>query len=67
MNLLKIPAYLFAGLFDADLVGQVWWTWLAIPLGVATGRTMVGRINRIWFDRMTTALLVIGASVLLIA
>ncbi len=66
MNLLKVPAYLFAGLFDSGLVAQVWWTWLAIPLGVLTGRTMVGRINRIWFDRMTTALLAGGALLLLV-
>lgn len=66
MNLLKIPAYLFAGLFDADLVAQTWWTWLAIPLGVAAGRALVDRIDRTAFDRMTTALLVVGALILLV-
>lgn len=66
MNLLKVPAYLFAGLFDVELVGEVWWTWLAIPLGVLVGRLMVGRIDRVWFDRMTTALLAAGALALLV-
>jgi uncharacterized membrane protein YfcA len=66
MNLLKVPAYLFAGLFDADLVGQVWWTWLAIPIGVATGRALVNRIDRAAFDRLTTALLIGGALMLLV-
>ena len=66
MNLLKIPAYLFAGLFDADLVARTWWTWLAIPIGVATGRALVDRIDRISFDRITTVLLVGGALILLV-
>ncbi|MCP3998623.1 MAG: hypothetical protein GY722_26670 [bacterium] len=44
----------------------MWWTWLAIPLGVITGRTMVGRIDRIWFDRMTTILLACGVLLLLV-
>lgn len=66
MNLLKVPAYLFAGLFDAGLIADTWWTWLAIPIGVATGRALVDRINRTTFDRMTTVLLVGGALVLLV-
>ncbi len=66
MNLLKVPAYFVAGLFDAELVSQTWWTWLAIPIGVATGRAMVDRIDRVFFDRMTTTLLVGGAFILLV-
>ncbi len=65
MNLLKIPAYFFADLFDADLVAQTWWTWLAIPIGVATGRALVDRIDRTLFDRITTVLLIGGALILL--
>ena len=66
INLLKVPAYFYAGLFDADLVAQTWWTWSAIPLGVATGRALVDRIDRVFFDRMTTTLLVGGAIILLV-
>lgn len=66
MNLLKVPAYLLAGLFNADLVAETWWTWLAIPFGVATGRALVDRIDRTAFDRMTTVLLVGGALILLV-
>jgi len=66
MNLLKLPAYLLAGLFDGGLIAATWWTWLAIPVGVASGRAFVGRIDRLWFDRMTLGLLVGGALLLLL-
>lgn len=66
MNLLKLPAYLFAGLFDGGLIAATWWTWLAIPVGVVGGRVFVGHINRLWFDRMTLGLLVGGAFILLV-
>lgn len=67
MNLLKVPGYLAAGLLDADLIARTWWTWLAIPVGVAVGRALVERINRTWFDRITATLLAAGAIVLLVA
>jgi uncharacterized membrane protein YfcA len=66
MNLLKVPAYLLAGLFNADLVADTWWTWLAIPVGVVSGRALVDRIDRDSFDRLTTVLLVGGALILLV-
>ena len=64
-NLLKVPAYFLAGLFDGDLIGSVWYAWLTIPLGVVVGRSLVGRIDRTMFDRITTTLLVFSALVLL--
>ncbi len=66
INLLKLPAYLFAGLLDGELIVATWWTWFAIPIGVITGRAFVGRINRLWFDRMTMGLLLGGALLLLV-
>lgn len=66
INLLKVPAYFLAGLFDAELVAETWWAWLAIPPGVIVGRSLVERINRTWFDRMTMALLAAGAAILLV-
>jgi uncharacterized membrane protein YfcA len=66
MNLLKVPAYFFAGLFDGELIVSTWSTWLAIPIGVVTGRAFVGHINRRWFDRMTIGLLLGGALILLV-
>ncbi|MCP3997480.1 MAG: sulfite exporter TauE/SafE family protein [bacterium] len=64
-NLLKVPAYFFAGLFDGDLIAANWYAWLAIPFGVIIGRALVGRLNRQMFDRLTTTLLICGALVLL--
>jgi uncharacterized membrane protein YfcA len=66
INLLKVPAYVLAGLLDADLVASTWPAWLAIPVGVLAGRTLVGHINRTAFDRITTALLAAGAIILLV-
>ena len=65
-NLLKVPAYFFAGLFDGELIASVWYVWLAIPLGTIVGRALVGRLNREMFDRITTTLLIAGAIVLLV-
>ena len=65
-NLLKVPAYFFAGLFDGELIASVWYAWLAIPLGTIVGRALVGRLNREMFDRITTTLLIAGAIVLLV-
>ncbi|MEA2001087.1 MAG: hypothetical protein U9N84_04260 [Actinomycetota bacterium] len=48
------------------MIAETWWTWLAIPVGVIVGRSAVDRINRLWFDRMTMALLVAGALILLV-
>lgn len=66
MNVLKVPAYLAAGLFDLELVADTWWTWPAIPIGVVAGRALVDRINRAWFDQMTSVLLICGALILLV-
>ncbi|MDJ0665196.1 MAG: sulfite exporter TauE/SafE family protein [Acidimicrobiia bacterium] len=66
INLLKVPAYLLAGLFDGELISSVWYAWFAIPFGVVAGRSLVSRMDRVVFDRITTTLLVGGALVLLL-
>jgi hypothetical protein len=66
INLLKVPGYFYADLFDAELIGRTAWTWLLIPVGVLAGRLLVDRINRVWFERLTVAFLAIGALVLLV-
>lgn len=66
INLLKVPAYLLAGLLDQEMIASTWYTWLAIPFGVLVGRALVGRLDRALFDRITTTLLVAGALVLLV-
>ena len=66
INLLKVPGYFAAGLFDGDLIVSTMWTWLMIPIGVLVGRLLVERINREWFERVTVVLLAAGALVLLV-
>jgi uncharacterized membrane protein YfcA len=65
INLLKVPGYFFAGLFDWPLIVSTLWAWLLIPVGVLLGRIMVDRINRDTFDRVALVLLAAGALVLL--
>ena len=65
-NLVKVPAYFYADLFDADLITSTMWAWLLIPVGVFVGRALVGRINRVWFERLTVSFLALGALVLLL-
>ncbi len=66
INLLKVPGYLFAGLFDGELIVSTMWTWVMIPVGVLAGRALVDKINRERFERITVALLTVGAALLLI-
>ncbi len=65
INLLKVPTYFAAGLFDPDLILSTIWTWTLIPVGVVAGRALVGRIDRERFDRVTVVLLAAGAVALL--
>ncbi len=65
-NMLKVPAYLLAGLLDGELIASTWFAWLAIPFGVLAGRALVGRLDRAMFDRISMTLLVTGAIVLLV-
>lgn len=65
MNLLKVPTYFLAGLFDGELIVSTMWTWVMIPIGVLVGRALVDKINRDWFERVTVVLLSGGALLLL--
>lgn len=66
INLLKVPGYFAAGLFDGNLIVSTMWAWVMIPIGVLVGRSLVDRINREWFERVTIVLLAAGALVLLV-
>jgi len=66
VNLLKVPAYVAAGIIPVDLILDTLWAWLAIPVGVGVGRLVIRHINPRLFDRAVLALLVIGAVVLLV-
>jgi uncharacterized membrane protein YfcA len=66
INLIKVPGYFVAGLFDTDLIVSTLWAWITIPIGVILGRWLVDRIDRARFERATVALLAAGAIVLLV-
>jgi uncharacterized membrane protein YfcA len=66
INLLKVPGYFLAGLFDGELILSTIWAWAMIPIGVLAGRALVGKINRDRFERVTVLLLTAGAVLLLV-
>lgn len=67
VNLIKVPSYLAAGLFDLELQRQLAWAVLVIPVGVVVGRLLVERIDRRLFHRASVVLLTISAVYLLLA
>lgn len=65
INLIKIPGYLVAGVFDGELIVDSLWSWVMVPVGVFLGRLLVTRINRAVFERVMLAMLAVGAVILL--
>ena len=66
INLIKVPGYFIAGIFDGELILSTIWSWVLIPVGVGLGRMLVTRIDRAVFERVLLALLGIGSIVLLV-
>ncbi len=67
LNLLKVPSYIIAGLFDLNMLLRVIWSLPAIPVGVYLGRWIIVRIDKIAFERIMLAVLVIASIVLLVS
>ena len=66
INIIKVPGYFVAGLFDGDLIVSTLWAWITIPIGVLVGRWLVDRIDRTRFEAATVGLLAAGAIVLFV-
>jgi uncharacterized membrane protein YfcA len=66
VNLIKVPGYFYAGLFDAQLILSTAPAWISVPLGIALGKRLVHRINTVLFERLILILLVAGALVLFV-
>jgi hypothetical protein len=66
VNWLKVPGYVGAGVFDAELTLRLAPTALLIPPGILIGRSAIRRISQQAFDRFILASLVGGAILLLI-
>lgn len=66
VNLIKVPGYFYAGLFDGQLILFTAPAWIFVPLGIVLGKRLVHRINTVLFERMILILLVAGAVVLFV-
>ncbi|MBN2549273.1 MAG: sulfite exporter TauE/SafE family protein [Anaerolineales bacterium] len=65
LNWIKVPYYLSAGILKLDLSLQLAWLLPLVPLGVWAGKRLVTHINRLIFERLVLALLLISAFLLL--
>lgn len=65
LNWIKVPYYLYAGLFDLQRLWQVAGLMFLVPLGVWIGRWLGNRISKPAFDRLILALIA-GSGLLLI-
>ncbi|TFH37581.1 MAG: sulfite exporter TauE/SafE family protein [Anaerolineales bacterium] len=66
LNWMKVPSYFFAGLFDWGLIRSDLWAIPLVPLGVWSGKWLVGRIGRTSFERLIVLLLGISGILLLL-
>lgn len=67
INWLKVPGYIAGGVFDGlDMMADLWWALLLIPVAVIGCRPIIHRVNRDVFDWFITALLVWAALSLLV-
>jgi len=66
LNWIKVPYYLYAGLFDSELLWRMIWVAPLVPAGVWTGRLLVERVNKRIFERVLLVFLAISAVILLV-
>jgi uncharacterized membrane protein YfcA len=66
LNWIKVPFYLYAELFDLDLLRQIAWLLPLVPLGVVTGRWLAQRVDAATFERIIVILLLVNALVLIL-
>lgn len=67
VNVVKMPAYVSAGLFDWHLQLRLAWAVVLIPAGVLAGRYLVHRIDPTVFNWVIVALLAIAGTYLLVS
>jgi uncharacterized protein len=66
LNWIKVPTYLYAGLFDFGLLGQVAWLLPLLPLSVWVGKSIAAKINKVLFDRIMIFFLALSGVLLLV-
>jgi uncharacterized membrane protein YfcA len=65
LNWIKVPFYLYADLFDVELLRQIACLLPLVPIGVVTGRWLIGRVDAVTFERIIVGLLLINALLLI--
>src|SRR5262245_55896004 len=66
LNWIKVPSYLYIGLFNFQLLKQVVWLLPLLPISVWVGKKMADKIDKVLFDRLIIILLVVSAVFLFI-
>lgn len=65
LNWIKVPYYLYADLFDVDLLRQMAWMLPVVFVGVWLGRRAVGKINAQAYEQLILVLLIVSALLLI--
>jgi hypothetical protein len=66
LNYIKLPFFLYAGLFDWDLLRSALPLLILAPIGVWIGKAFVLRVNKELYDRVILLFLVISALLVLL-
>jgi len=66
INWIKVPTYFYAHLFNFELLGQVAWLLLLLPLSVWAGKSIAAKINKVLFDRIMVFFLALSGILLLL-
>lgn len=65
LNWIKVPYYMYADLFDSELLKQIVWLLPLVPLGVWTGKWAATKVDKATFDWIIVILLIISALLLI--
>jgi uncharacterized membrane protein YfcA len=65
LNWIKVPFYMYADLFDSELLRRIAWILPLVPIGVVIGRWVIVRVNAVTFERIIVSLLLINAVLLI--
>ncbi len=66
LNLIKVPYYFYANLFNFALFGSLGWMLPIIQFGVWVGKWITNRVHKRTFDRVILFLLLVSATLLLV-
>ena len=65
LNWIKVPSYLYAGLFDFQLILRASWAILLIPVGAWVGRRVVDRLRPETFEKVILFFLSVTGTILI--